>query len=113
MERDPCQGEHHEGPGAAGGRAMTASRGPRLRTDIVDVYLARRVEDGFEFLQLRRREAPLAGTWQPVMGHIEERETALAAAVRELHEECALRRDDPRLLGLWALEQVHPYFLAD
>jgi dATP pyrophosphohydrolase len=46
------------------------------------------------------------------MGHVEAGETAVACALRELEEELGLRRDDPALLGVWALEQVHPYYVA-
>ncbi len=81
-----------------------------LRADLVDVYLFRR-SPAVELLQLRRTEGTLAGTWQPIMGHIEPGETAAACAVRELSEEVGLRAGDPALLGLWALQGVHPYYL--
>lgn len=88
---------------------------PRIRADIVDVYVFRRGSGEVEFLQLlRAHEAggALGGTWQPVMGHIEGDETAAACAWRELEEEVGLAKGDAALLGVWALEQVHPYFLA-
>lgn len=87
-----------------------AARGPRVRTDIVDVYVARRGALGLEFLQLKRAKEPLRGSWQPIMGHIESGETAVAAARREMREEVGL--EGPAVLGLWQLEQVHPFFLA-
>ena len=106
--------------------------GPRIVSDLIDVYIFRRRasrarldpsgesmggEDVVELLQLRRASDPdlggsLAGTWQPVMGHIEPGETAIDCAWRELAEEVGLTRDSEELLGVWALEQVHPYFLA-
>lgn len=66
------------------------------------------------FLQMRRLPGaePLAGTWQPVIGHIEPGERAIDAAWRELSEEAGLSRGDAALVGLWSLEGVHPYFLA-
>lgn len=93
---------------------------PRVRTDIVDVYVFRRfpgeslskVEPYVEVLQVLRATEPLAATWQPVMGHIEAGETAVACARRELSEEVGLS-DGPALVGLWALEQVHPFFVAE
>jgi len=92
--------------------------GARLRADIVDVYIVRRVpgmlraEHQLQVLQLLRADDPLRGTWQPVMGHAEPGEAADAAARRELHEEVGLRPSDPALLGLWALEQVHPFYVS-
>jgi len=86
----------------------------RLRTDVVDVFVARVHHDAIEFLQLRRVEEPLRGTWQPIMGHTHETpetaETSLDAAIRELKEEVGLAAADA--LAMWALEQVHPYYIA-
>lgn len=72
-----------------------------------------------EFLQVLRASEPLADTWHPVMGHIEPGETAVRCALRELDEELGLcvggggKRRDPALVGVWALEQVHPFFIAE
>jgi 8-oxo-dGTP pyrophosphatase MutT (NUDIX family) len=83
-----------------------------IRADLVDVYLFRRRGAETEFLQLRRAADALRGTWHPVMGHIEPGETAVACAARELGEEVGLKRGDPAWLGFWALQGIHPYFLA-
>lgn len=85
---------------------------PEIRADLVDVYVMRERDGAVEFLQLRRTAEPLAGTWQPVMGHLEAGESAVQAAVRELGEEVGLRAGDPAWLGFWQLEEVHPYFVA-
>jgi len=87
--------------------------GPRVRTDIVDVYVFRRVGGGGEVLQLRRSEGPFAGTWHPVMGHVRDGETAVGCAVRELGEEVGLEAWSEAVVGMWQLGQVHPYYLAD
>lgn len=79
-----------------------------IRADIIDVYVFRR-QPRVEFLQLLRAGEPLAQTWQPVMGYIEAGETAVRCAERELYEELALARTG--MLGFWALQEVHPYFL--
>ncbi len=94
----------------------------RVRADIVDLYVLRPragagaaaiVGAGYEALQLRRARQPLLGTWQPVMGHIEPGETAVAAAAREAREEVALDLTDRATVqGFWQLEQVHPFFIA-
>lgn len=88
---------------------MTAS-GPRLRTDLVQVYVLRR--DGVEprYLQLRRAREPTLGAWQPVLGSIEPGESAQAAAFREVAEETALTRSLIR--DAWALEGVDAFFMA-
>lgn len=94
---------------------MSTFPGPRVRTDIVDVYLFARPpqQDGtVSFLQLQRAEEPLAGTWHPVMGHVEPNESAVQCALRELAEEVGLTPSSPDLIGLWALEQVHPFYVA-
>jgi 8-oxo-dGTP pyrophosphatase MutT (NUDIX family) len=84
-----------------------------IRTDIVDVYVFRRPPGEIEFLQLHRApdRRSLPGTWQPIMGHTEPGETALATALRELQEEISLVPGTD-LLGLFALQSIHPFFIA-
>ncbi len=120
------------------GYRRTPRGGPGVRTDVVDVYVfRRRVQQAekhigetpparhvVEFLQVLRASEPLAQTWHPVMGHIEPGETAVACALRELDEELGLcagggaeeddaKKQNPALVGVWALEQVHPFFIAE
>jgi dihydroneopterin triphosphate diphosphatase len=74
----------------------------------IEVHVFRRRAGRVEFLCLRRAPGEwLPGAWQPVTGRIERRETALAAAVREVREETGLV---PR--RWWALETVTVYFDA-
>ena len=95
---------------------------PRVRSDIIDAYVFRRVPSTnnpgssaagseIEVLQLRRTHAPAPATWHPVMGHIEAGERATDTLWRELAEELGL--GGSAVLDAWALEQVHPYFIAD
>lgn len=111
--------------------------GAKIRADVIDVYVFTRVgagdprartrgparpyEDAPEwkpdrpvvcFLQLLRAGAPLENTWHPVMGHVHTGETSAACARREMEEELDLGAADPAILGLWALEQVHPFYIA-
>ncbi len=81
---------------------------PKLVSNVVDVYAYRVAAEGSEFLVLRRSaETVLGGTWQAVHGRIEEGETALAAAVRELSEETRLGS------GHWhQLESVNTFYMA-
>ncbi|MBU6413900.1 MAG: NUDIX domain-containing protein [Planctomycetes bacterium] len=88
----------------------TSQPGPHLRTDVFDVYIFRVAKSGVEILQLRRAEVPLLQTWQPVMGHVEGSESTPAAMWREVEEEVGLVRTHAR--GAWALEGVHPFYLA-
>ena len=91
--------------------------GPVIRSDIVEVYIFRRsVGDpsihAIEFLQMRRAKGQLKGTWAPVMGHVEEGETATQAALREMQEESGYgsSRD---VVAVWQLESLNTYFLAN
>lgn len=92
--------------------------GPTIRSDIIDVYIFRRPasapgkDHSVEFLQLRRSRAPMLGDWHPVMGHIEAGESAVETMIRELGEETGLRVPSD-VVNAWALEQVHPFFMAD
>ena len=74
-----------------------------VKTHKIVVFVARPRSGGasgrHEFLQLRRRQQPLAGTWQTVRGSIESGETAAAAALRELREETASRPAEFYRLG--------------
>lgn len=93
----------------------TPRSGPPIRTDAVDVYVFREFggdahtpPNRAEFLQIRRVKQPAAGTWQTVMGGIDEGEKAIDAALRELREEIGVGPND--LTGLWFLGQVYPFY---
>jgi 8-oxo-dGTP pyrophosphatase MutT (NUDIX family) len=88
--------------------------GPPIRSDIVDVYVLRRKPSPrarVEFLQMRRAEGAMIGSWHPVMGHSHEGETAVATGLRELAEETSYARNHG-LIGFWQLELVNTYYLA-
>ena len=85
---------------------------PTVRSDIVDVYLFREGGRGIEFLQLLRSREPMLGTWHPIMGHIEAGETASQTAKREMFEEVGLGFEEAALVEFFALEQVHPFYIA-
>ncbi len=114
----------------APGYEPITTHGAKIRADVVDVYVfarstATRVDPhvdagdawpkarhAVEFLQLLRSGAPLDKTWQPVMGHVKPGETSAACALREMDEEMGLRPGNPAMLGMWALEQVHPFYIG-
>ncbi|MBL9032007.1 MAG: NUDIX domain-containing protein [Phycisphaerae bacterium] len=84
---------------------------PRVCAELVDVYVFRRAP-GVEFLHLRRVGGSMHGTWHPIMGTIEPGEESPACARRELKEEAGLEAGDPAWVGFWALQGVHPYYIA-
>jgi len=96
-----------------GYRDEAARAGAAVRADIVECHVVRpRAGNGWEFVQVLRAREPLRGTWQPVLGHCEAGEGAVACVVRELREEIGLDVDDPSACeGLFALEQVRPFYL--
>lgn len=91
---------------------MTAEhRGPRVRTDIVDVYVLRPAGASHELLLLRRAFRPMVGQWHPIMGHVEHGERAMDTALRELGEEIGATAAHIRE---WhQLEQTFPFFMAE
>lgn len=101
------------------GYRVRPGAGATLRADVVDVWVVRNApgkrragRGGLTLLQLRRAKEPLKGTWQPVMGHTERGETAVDAAVREAREEVGLDVRGKEALDFFALEQVHPFYIA-
>lgn len=82
--------------------------GPRLRTDLVEVFVVR----SGELLLMRRAKEPMLATWQPVLGHCESDETAEQAARRELREETGLS-EGAGLESFIPLERVRPYYLPE
>jgi len=94
-------------------RDPLTSSGPRIRADVVDVYIFRPADEpAIDVLQLLRTRDPLARTWQPVMGHVEAGETATDTARRELREEVGLDTPSASCSAMWALEQVWPFYIA-
>ena len=86
--------------------------GPSVRTDVLEAYVFKRTwENDTVFMQLKRAEAPLLDTWQPIIGHAELGESTQVAMWRETYEETRLRRTFD-CFAAWALEGVHPYYLA-
>jgi len=80
----------------------------RVRYDMVQCFVCRRIGEAFEFLQLRRTQGGLmGGTWQSIYGGIKEQEKAYDAAVRELGEETGLVP-----VEFYQLDTVNTFYLA-
>jgi dATP pyrophosphohydrolase len=75
-----------------------------MKATHVEVYLFTRKPRARLLLLRRSGHDSLSGVWQPVTGRIHRRESALAAAAREVREESGLT---PR--RWWRLEQVVSY----
>lgn len=82
---------------------------PRLRSNLISVYLVRPAEAGLELLLLQRsRDHSFAGDWQSVHGHLEGDEPAWRGAMREVAEETSLPVE-----RWWRLEQVESFYNPD
>ena len=61
---------------------------PNIIVRVIDAYVFRKTKNGLKFLLLKRAKTKMyEHLWQGVAGKIEEGETAVQAAVRELREE--------------------------
>ncbi|MGH7524610.1 MAG: NUDIX domain-containing protein [Gemmatimonadales bacterium] len=77
------------------------------RISFVDVYVLRGQGDSLEVLVLRRaRDRSRGGSWEGVHGRIEDGETTVATARREVHEETGC---EP--LALYNLSRVEHFYL--
>lgn len=77
------------------------------RTAFVDVYVFRGQEASLEVLLLRRARGQVRpGTWEGVHGRIDDGESAVAAARREIREECGCRP-----AALYNLSRVEHFYL--
>ena len=81
---------------------------PEIITPTVSVYPFRQTQRGPEYLALRRANVDhLGGTWQAVHGGIDEGETAVQAAWREVREETGLTPE-----RFWQLDHVETHYLS-
>ena len=79
-----------------------------IRHDHVTVFVARRIDEQWQLLQLRRHASDyLGGTWQTVRGTMEAGETAVQTALRELREEAGLVPIEFYTLGI-----VETFYIA-
>lgn len=75
---------------------------------MIQAHIVRRNQDGdWLFLCLRRApsESIYPNLWQPVTGRVDEGETAVQTAFREIHEETGIQPQE-----LWVLPYVGSFF---
>jgi len=78
-----------------------------VRVSMIDLYVARPVTAGFEFLVLRRSSRGRSpGAWEVVHGHLEQGETPVEGARRELLEETGLTP-----AAMYNLSRVEAFYL--
>ncbi len=78
-----------------------------IRVSMIDLYVARPVAAGFEFLVLRRSPTGRSpGAWEVVHGHLDDGERPVDGALRELHEETGLVAG-----ALYNLSRVESFYL--
>lgn len=79
-----------------------------VRVSIVDVYVLRPNDRGYDILVLRRAQGKKrAGSWEAVHGKIDSGEKPAAAARRELFEETGLKPD--RFYNLSRVESFYQH----
>lgn len=78
-----------------------------IRVSMIDLYVARPAPAGLEFLLLRRGPRGRSpGAWEVVHGHLDEGETPVDGARRELEEETGLAPT-----SLYNLSRVESFYL--
>ena len=78
----------------------------KIISDLVELHVFRIENNEMKFLLLKRSPHKVyPGLWQMVSGHIEEGETAILTAIRELHEETGLKP-----FRLWVVPNINSYY---
>ncbi|MBI5107202.1 MAG: NUDIX hydrolase [Rhodocyclales bacterium] len=70
------------------------------------------IEHEGKLVLIRRAAAPLAGYWAPPAGYVECGESVPEAVVREAEEECGLRIELDRLVGVHSQADVEVLIIA-
>lgn len=96
-------------PAVLAAQDNAVSHMPNIVSKMVQVHIARFMSDRIEYLLLQRSDEEKAypGLWQVITGGIEEGETAVEAASRELMEETGLAHET-----MWAAPFVASFFDA-
>lgn len=80
-----------------------------IKSYLVEVHLIRIINSEPQFLLLKRAEnESYPGIWQMVTGSIDENETAIQTALREINEETSLTP-----VKLWVVPNVNSFYSAE
>ena len=81
----------------------------KIIADMIETHVFCLGKDGLKFLLLKRSDLEIyPGLWQMVSGHIDENETAVEAALRELKEETGLVP-----IKFWVAPNVNSFYSPD
>jgi 8-oxo-dGTP pyrophosphatase MutT (NUDIX family) len=80
---------------------------PEIVSKFVQVHIARKKGHQFEFLALKRSSdlKVYPNLWQVITGTIEENETAVETAIREIDEESGLK-----ILKMWTIPTITSFY---
>lgn len=80
---------------------------PEIISKFVQVHIVRKVNNDFQFLTLKRSSVLIVypNLWQVITGTIEENETALQTAIREIYEETGLK-----IKKMWAVPTITTFY---
>ncbi|PJA97228.1 MAG: NUDIX pyrophosphatase, partial [Ignavibacteriales bacterium CG_4_9_14_3_um_filter_34_10] len=81
----------------------------KIESYLVEAHIVKIVDSKLEFLLLKRAESEsYPGIWQMVTGSIDNNETAVETALREIHEETSLTPDK-----FWVVPNVNSFYSAE
>lgn len=80
---------------------------PNIISNTIQLHVVKIIEDKILHLALRRsmQKKPYPGIWQVITGTIEENETALQTAIREIKEEIGIQP-----IRMWTIPGIASYF---
>ncbi len=78
----------------------------QIKSNIIEAHIFRYRDDKMEFLLLKRSPGEIyPGLWQMVSGRIEQQETAVVAAIREVEEETGLKP-----IAGWVVPRINSFY---
>jgi dATP pyrophosphohydrolase len=81
----------------------------QIKNLMIEAHLFRKIENDIEFLLLKRnKKESYPGLWQMVTGIINDNETAVTAAIREIKEETKLIPQK-----VWVVPNVNSFYSPD